>query len=224
MGAYLSTLLNRLVGTTTAVRHTQQTYIYRDLKAPLPSSNRSFDEKSPLLTSTPAASPSSNFLAPGTPKTDAQLADEFSGLLLISRTPTIFRHHLSTTFPPPPTTASDVSSTSWTSSLALAILHSITAAIEAGVPLGAAKDVVETAKRDVEGWIGEHPVMAGVVAMIVALGVLMVVAPWVVEGLGFGGLGVRLGSFAARWQSMYGGATPGGSLFAFLQRMGMVGW
>lgn len=52
---------------------------------------------------------------------------------------------------------------------------------------------METAQRDVEGWIGEHPVMAGVVAMVIALGVLVVVAPWVVEGLGFGGLGVRLG-------------------------------
>lgn len=61
------------------------------------------------------------------------------------------------------------------------------------MPLGAAKEVVETARRDVEGWVEEHPVMAGVVAMIVALGVLVVVAPWVVEGLGFGGLGVRLG-------------------------------
>ncbi|OBT93039.1 hypothetical protein VE01_09006 [Pseudogymnoascus verrucosus] len=192
MGAYLSTLLNRLVGTTT-VRHTQQTHTYHDLKAPLPSSHQSFDEKFPLLTTTSAASPSTNFLVPGVPKTDAQLADEFSGLILFSRTPTIFRHRLSTTFPPPPTTASDVSTTSWTSSLALAILHSITAAIEAGVPLGAAKEVVETANRDVEGWIGEHPVMAGVVAMVVALGVLVVVAPWVVEGLGFGGVGVRLG-------------------------------
>ncbi|OBT49583.1 hypothetical protein VE04_10170, partial [Pseudogymnoascus sp. 24MN13] len=170
MGAYLSTLLNRLVGTTTttAVRHTQQTHTYRDLKAPLPSSYNSFDEKSPLLTTTPTPSPFSNFLASGTPKTDAQLADEFSGLLLFSRSPAVFRHHLSTTFPPPPTTASEVSTTSWTSSLALAILHSITAAIDAGVPLGAAKEVVETARRDVEGWIGEHPVMAGVVAMIIA--------------------------------------------------------
>lgn len=52
---------------------------------------------------------------------------------------------------------------------------------------------METAQKDVEGWIGEHPVMAGVVAMVVALGVLVVVAPWVVEGLGFGGVGVRLG-------------------------------
>lgn len=195
MGAYLSTLLNRLVGTTTttAVQHTQQNHTYHDLKAPLPSSNQSFDEKSPLLTTTSAASPSTNSLVPGTPKTNAQLADEFSGLLLFSRTPAVFRHDLSTTFPPPPSTTADFSTTSWTSSLALAILHAITAAIEAGVPLGAAKEVVETARKDVEGWIGEHPVMAGVVAMIIALGVLVVVAPWVVEALGFGGVGVRLG-------------------------------
>ncbi|OBT78071.1 hypothetical protein VF21_03087 [Pseudogymnoascus sp. 05NY08] len=181
MGAYLSTLFSRLIGTTTAVRHTQDSYPYHDLKPLLAPSYESFDEKSALLTT------------PSTPKTDAQRADEFSELLLFSRTPCTFRSHLSTTFPPPPTTASDFTTTDWTPTLALAILHAITAAIEAGVPLGAAKEVVETAQKDVEGWIGEHPVMAGVVAMIVALGVLVVVAPWVVEGLGFGGVGVRLG-------------------------------
>lgn len=180
MGVYLSTLFGRLTRSTTTVQHKQLNYAYRELKAPLPPRLEQFNEKSLLYTTT------------STSPTDTQLADEFAGLLLFSRTPHSFRHDLSAAFPPPQSSY-DFTTTSWTESLALAILHAITAAIEAGVPLGAAKEVVETARRDVEGWVGEHPVMAGCVAMIVALGVLVVVAPWVVEGLGFGGLGVRLG-------------------------------
>ncbi|KFZ11792.1 hypothetical protein V502_07385 [Pseudogymnoascus sp. VKM F-4520 (FW-2644)] len=183
MGVYLSTLFGRLTRSTTTNQHKQHNYAYCELKAPLPTHLEQFNEKSLLYTTT------------STPPTDTQLADEFAGLLLFSRTPQLFRHDLSATFPPPPKSSADFSTTSWTESLALAILKAITTAIEAGVPLGAAKEVVETARRDVGGWIGEHPVMAGVVAMIVALGVLVVVAPWVVEGLGFGGLGVRLGEF-----------------------------
>ncbi|OBT84352.1 hypothetical protein VE02_07257 [Pseudogymnoascus sp. 03VT05] len=183
MGAYLSALVGRFLCRSTTVRHTQQNYTYREIKVPLSPTHEPFNEKT-LLPTTP-----SNTSTLSIPKTDAQLADKFSGLLLFSRTLPIFRSHLSATFPPPPTATSDFSTTDWTPSLALAILNAITAAIDAGVPLGAAKEVVETAKRDVEGWIEENPVMAGVVAMVVALGVLVVVAPWVVEGLGFGGLG-----------------------------------
>lgn len=113
---------------------------------------------------------------------------------MFSRTPASFQCDVLAYFPPLPPLG-DFKTTYWTETLALAILNAITAAIEAGVLLGAAKEVVKTAKKDVEGWIREHPVMAGVVAMIIALGVLVVVAPWVVEGLGFGGLGVRLGEF-----------------------------
>lgn len=182
MGVYLSTLFGCLPRSTTTVQHT---HAYRELKAPLPPHLEQFNEKSPFYATTTTS----------TPPTDTQLADEFAGLLLFSRTPQLFRNDLSASFPPPPKSSADFSTTSWTESLALAILNAITAAIEAGVPLGAAKEVVETARRDVEGWIGEHPVMAGVMVMIVALGVLVVVAPWVVEGLGFGGLGVRLGEF-----------------------------
>ncbi|KFY83307.1 hypothetical protein V500_10100, partial [Pseudogymnoascus sp. VKM F-4518 (FW-2643)] len=165
MGVYLSTLFGRLTRSTTTIQHKQPNYAYRELKTPLPTHLEQFNEKSLLYTTT------------STPPTDTQLADEFAGLLLFSRTPQLFRQDLSATFPPPPKSAADFSTTSWTESLALAILNAITTAIEAGVPFGAAKEVVETARRDVEGWVGEHPVMAGVVAMIVALGVLVVVAP-----------------------------------------------
>ncbi|KFX91478.1 hypothetical protein V490_05881 [Pseudogymnoascus sp. VKM F-3557] len=189
MGIYLSALIGRLVRFTISVRHTQQNQLYHELKAPISGrppyqQEREFNEKEPFHA----------------PQTDAERADIFAGFLMFSRTPTSFQCDVLAYFPPLPPLG-DFKTTYWTETLALAILNAITAAIEAGVLLGAAKEVVKTAKKDVEGWIGEHPVMAGVAAMIVALGVLVVVAPWVVEGLGFGGLGVRLGSFAARWQS-----------------------
>ncbi|OBT68772.1 hypothetical protein VE03_02079 [Pseudogymnoascus sp. 23342-1-I1] len=209
MGCCLSALLGRLVGCT---GHKQQhTHAYAELKDPLPPHLHPFNKKSPLIITTSIP-----------PPTDYQLADRFSGLLLFSRTSSSFRHGLSVSFPPPPQPGTDFSTETWTPNLAVEILNSITAAIEAGVSLGAANEVVEMARRDVKGWVGEHPGMAEVAAVIVAMGILVVIAPWVVEGLGFGGLGVRLGSFAARWQSTYGGATPGGSLFSFLQRMGML--
>jgi hypothetical protein len=94
--------------------------------------------------------------------------------------------------------------------------------------------------KSIEGFVIEHPVMS----MIIALGVLAIIAPWVLPELGFGELGpvegmsvyeagsaeiasisVMLmydaGSFASWWQATYGGLVPKGSLFSFLQRLGM---
>jgi hypothetical protein len=93
--------------------------------------------------------------------------------------------------------------------------------------------------KSIEGFVIEHPVMS----MIIALGVLAIIAPWVLPELGFGELGpiegtyqeaasteianisIMLthdaGSFASWWQATYGGLVPKGSLFSFLQRLGM---
>lgn len=43
-----------------------------------------------------------------------------------------------------------------------------------------------------------------------------------VEEVGADGGGGGLGSFAAGWQARYLGAVPKGSLFGYLQRLGMV--
>ncbi|KAH6618496.1 hypothetical protein C7974DRAFT_31173 [Boeremia exigua] len=72
--------------------------------------------------------------------------------------------------------------------------------------------------NEIEGFVIQHPVMC----TIIALGVLTVIAPWVIEALGFAELGPLEGSFASWWQSSYGGLVPKGSLFSFFQRLGMV--
>ncbi|KAI8934627.1 hypothetical protein NX059_008320 [Plenodomus lindquistii] len=72
--------------------------------------------------------------------------------------------------------------------------------------------------KDIPGFIISHPVMCS----IIALGVLVLLAPWVLEALGFAELGPVQGSFAAVWESTYGGLIPKGSLFSFFQRLGMV--
>lgn len=91
--------------------------------------------------------------------------------------------------------------------------------------------------NDIEGFVIQHPVMC----TVIALGVLVIVCPCVIEALGFAELGpvegtyigycknaqcganvVHLGSFASWWQSTYGGLVPKNSLFSFFQRLGMV--
>ncbi|KAK4443541.1 putative HTH-type transcriptional regulator YdfL [Podospora aff. communis PSN243] len=67
-----------------------------------------------------------------------------------------------------------------------------------------------------------HPKLAAVVSTVLAIGVLAVLMPWVLELLGFAEEGPVAWSFAAWWQSRYGGRVPKGSLFTYLQRSGMV--
>ncbi|KAF2737590.1 hypothetical protein EJ04DRAFT_461045 [Polyplosphaeria fusca] len=69
-----------------------------------------------------------------------------------------------------------------------------------------------------EGFVKDHPIMC----TVIALGVLVLVAPWALEALGFAELGPVEGSFAALWQARYAGYVPKGSLFSFFQRLGMV--
>ncbi|KAK4150991.1 hypothetical protein C8A00DRAFT_45712 [Chaetomidium leptoderma] len=64
-----------------------------------------------------------------------------------------------------------------------------------------------------------YEIAASVLLTVLALGVLARLVPGFVRVLGFGGLG---GSFAAWWQRLYGGYVPKGSLWSFLQRMGMT--
>ncbi|KAI4145940.1 MAG: hypothetical protein LQ340_006104 [Diploschistes diacapsis] len=79
----------------------------------------------------------------------------------------------------------------------------------------------QKALAEVEGWAREHPLWASAIGFIVVFGVLELLCPWVLGALGFGELGPIAGSWAARWQSLYGGCVPKKSLFSYLQRLGM---
>ncbi|KIL66900.1 hypothetical protein M378DRAFT_160444 [Amanita muscaria Koide BX008] len=112
--------------------------------------------------------------------------------------------------------------TEWYEDLAIVILNGLENALKASAPMGQAmKDAYEKAAQvvaDIWGFAKEHPVFCA----LVALGILVILLPWAIEVLGFGELGPTEGSFAAWWQSTYGGSVPAGSLFSFFQRLGMV--
>lgn len=112
-------------------------------------------------------------------------------------------------------------------------------ALRRGVTLGkAVKAAAEKAAEAAVGFAKEHPVYF----TIIALGILVLIAPWVLEVLGFAELGPiegrsfpaksyrtnqdlansAPGSFAAIWQARYAGYVPKGSLFSYFQRLGMV--
>jgi hypothetical protein len=111
-------------------------------------------------------------------------------------------------------------------------------AIRASAPVGSAM-ADALARAGVAAWqfAGEHPEFV----TILVLGALVILAPWMLEALGFGAQGPVAGeasddpcgradahercsgSFAAAWQSRYAGYVPAGSLFSFFQRLGMVG-
>ncbi|KAL4979013.1 hypothetical protein BDW66DRAFT_128354 [Aspergillus desertorum] len=111
-----------------------------------------------------------------------------------------------------------ISTTGWTEVIAKATLHGLENAIKAGAKMAkAAADAVTQAKEAAIGFATEHPVYA----TLIALGVLAVLTPWILEVLGFGELGPIEGSFAARWQSTYGGYVPKGALLGYFQRLGM---
>ncbi|KAF1962821.1 hypothetical protein CC80DRAFT_461167 [Byssothecium circinans] len=69
----------------------------------------------------------------------------------------------------------------------------------------------------IKGFVKDHPVFC----TLVAIGVLVTIAPWMVEVLGFAEAGPVQGTFAAAWQARYAGYVPKGSLFSFFQRLGM---
>ena len=76
---------------------------------------------------------------------------------------------------------------------ARAVFETLRVAIETARPMGAA--LGETYKRvvreinEVEGFVKDHPVMCAVIA----IGILVVMAPWVVEALGFAEGGILEG-------------------------------
>ena len=128
----------------------------------------------------------------------------------------------------------------WYESLAKRILDQLVATLKARKAMGAAmKAAYNHAYHTAKKFVHEHPLYAAAIFTVVAIGVLVLLVPWVVETLGFGELGplegerylsmissavvLRLtipGSFAAWWQSTFPDAEAG-SFFSYLQRLGM---
>ncbi|KAH0559347.1 hypothetical protein GP486_004135 [Trichoglossum hirsutum] len=127
----------------------------------------------------------------------------------------------------------------WTENIAKAILNGLENMIKTASSMGQAlKEAIEKAASAAVEFAREHPVYT----TIIALGVLVLLMPWVIEALGFGELGPiegklwsfnecrrrnntdarRLGTFASWWQSRYAGYVPKGSLFSYFQRLGMT--
>ena len=72
---------------------------------------------------------------------------------------------------------------SWTQNLALAVLARVEDAIQTGISkVGALKEAFEKATEAAVDFAREHPVYA----TLIALGILVVLFPWVIEALGFG--------------------------------------
>ncbi|KXH34227.1 hypothetical protein CSAL01_07093 [Colletotrichum salicis] len=111
---------------------------------------------------------------------------------------------------------------SWTEELAKYILSGVEGLVRHRDTIG--QVVRETVDKSTEAaesvfeFAKEHPVFV----TIIAIGVLVIIAPWVVEALGFGELGPIADTFASWWQARYAGYVPKGSLFSFLQRLGMT--
>lgn len=131
----------------------------------------------------------------------------------------------------------------WRESIATKVLSALEAVLQSdkiSSALNAMRDKAFKAAAEMKEFAGEHPVLTGVFCTIVALGVLYLVWPAVLEALGFSSLGPVegklqhlndvphrslinvIGSWAALWQSLYGGRVPVGSVFSFLQRLGMT--
>ncbi|AEO59715.1 hypothetical protein MYCTH_2308206 [Thermothelomyces thermophilus ATCC 42464] len=87
-----------------------------------------------------------------------------------------------------------------------------------------AVELIKRELRELWEYAKAHPyeTAATVLLTLVSLGVLARLLPLIVRALGFGELGPIEGSFAAWWQRLYGGYVPKGSLWSFLQRMGMT--
>lgn len=81
----------------------------------------------------------------------------------------------------------------WSEYLAAKSLSALETVLKAGKPLSAAMqgayDKACEALEATEGFAAEHPIATGVLVTVIALGILVVLAPYVLELLGFAELG-----------------------------------
>ncbi|KAK8118181.1 uncharacterized protein PG998_006462 [Apiospora kogelbergensis] len=115
----------------------------------------------------------------------------------------------------------------WTEWIAEGILNGIKAILDEspekmGNAMKVAYDRASEAADALFQFTKDHPIATAGLLTIIAVGILVILAPAVVEALGFAELGPIEGSFAAWWESTYAGYIPKGSLFSFFQRLGML--
>ena len=84
-----------------------------------------------------------------------------------------------------------VGTNNWTENLAKIVLQRLEKALNDGVPMGQAmKSAFDKAIKEAAEFPRDHPVFC----TLLALGILVVLAPWVLEALGFAELGPIEGS------------------------------
>jgi hypothetical protein len=84
------------------------------------------------------------------------------------------------------TTQEIVGAYGWTENIARAILNGLVKAVEDGAHMGQAMtEALKKAAAEAKDFVCEHPVLC----TVIALGILAVLAPWVLEALGFAELG-----------------------------------
>jgi len=171
MGQALSTFVSWISGKATIQnRH----YTHLDEKSPL-YANCAVNEKPTYTASSPTA-------------TEEDMAAQLIDTIFTSPSLPDLHAQLQNT----------ISAQSWTETLASAILSALTKALEIGAPMGnAVKEAYDKASADVAKWATEHPKLAAVIVVVIALGILVVVMPWVIDALGFEAVGPRLGEFDA---------------------------
>ncbi|KAI9861009.1 MAG: hypothetical protein M1824_002775 [Vezdaea acicularis] len=112
----------------------------------------------------------------------------------------------------------------WDEWIAKAILNALTNVLRAAERLGPVlQDTYDRAceeAKKIPGIVRDHPYWS----IVVALGILAILTPLVIYALGFTAEGVLAGSWAAAWQSTYGGFVEAGSLFSYLQKLGTLLW
>ncbi len=87
----------------------------------------------------------------------------------------------------------------WYEGLAKRVLDGLVAAVQSGAAMGGAmKEAFDTATAAASAFVHEHPVFTAAVAVVVAIGILVLLAPWAVEALGFAELGPVEGEFLSR--------------------------
>ncbi len=85
----------------------------------------------------------------------------------------------------------------WYEGLAKRVLDGLVAAVKSGEAMGGAmKEAFDTASAAASAFVHEHPVLTAAVAVVVAIGILVLLAPLVVEALGFAELGPVEGEFS----------------------------
>jgi hypothetical protein len=82
----------------------------------------------------------------------------------------------------------------WRDGLAERILKGIEAAVNAGAAMGGAmKDAFDKVRAVAEAFVREHPILAAELATLIAIGILVILAEWVIVALGFEAEGIAAG-------------------------------